>query len=146
MKPVNVFVLLLSLFTLSVSCSSVKISTKKMLTGEWQNARFAKMDPGQENDEKPAGREDDGSGGPSSGGPVIKSLEFRSDKTATITYTDKTLNGSWKLNESDNIILFTEKPGGNTIQLHLARVNSEAMGLVETESGGEVITRYFRVK
>jgi hypothetical protein len=145
MTPIRAFFLLLSLLTLAVSCSSVKSSNKKMLTGVWQNVRYAEQDPGQENDEIPTGRETSpDSVEPSSGGAIIKSMEFRSDQTATITYTDKALNGTWKLDRTGNIILFTEIPGGNTIRLQVSRLSADGFGLVESEQGKDVIIKYLR--
>lgn len=108
-----------------------------MLTGVWQNVRYAELDPGQEN----TGPD---SGGSSSGAAVIKSLEFRSDNTATITYANNALSGTWKLDRTGNIVLFTEIPGENTIRLQVSRLSSEGFGLIETEQGKEVIIKYLR--
>jgi hypothetical protein len=155
MKTVSHLLFLLSCIIIISSCSSLKNTNKKMVTGSWKNALYATMDPGQEKEEKPAGAEkitasdENPSDVPEKGangqGNNI-SLEFRTDKTATIINTGKTLNGTWKLDQTGNIILFTENTTDTVIKLQLVRVNSVAMGLLEQSTQGDIVVRYFREK
>lgn len=135
MKNAKSILFIIPILFLLISCGSAKISAKKMVTGYWKNDQLIQKD--QRSEEENFSTDENG---------LKLTLEFRADKSATLTYPKKTLNGTWKIDDAGKTITFIDKDSGKNIEIHLDRITPDALGVLETSPQGDRIIKYLREK
>lgn len=135
MKNTKSILFIIPILFLLISCGSAKISAKKMVTGYWKNDQLIQKDQGSEAEN--FSTDENG---------LKQTLEFRADKSATLTYAKKTLNGTWKIDDAGKIITFIDKDSGKNIEIHLDRITPDALGVLETSPQGDRIIKYLKEK
>ncbi len=129
MKIIRPLLIILSCVIIFDGCSSLKNTNKKTVIGYWKKYQ------GNAEGEKTAALKGE-----------LTAMEFRADKTATLTYTDRELNGKWALDNTGTGILFTETNTKTPFEIRLARVADDALGINEDVEGGERLIKFLREK
>jgi|GEM_PF-1042364 len=163
MKTLKQILFLLLGLGIFSSCSSVKSVNSKLLVGNWKNVKISPIRSTQDVKGAPVISEKlesseatvtDNVGiqesefaekltSVQSVLPDVKSaLEFRKDKTATYTFKDKSLNGSWTIDKLGKTVTFTGNDGSGTFVFEIVRISSQAFQAVERYPQGDVTINY----
>lgn len=77
---------------------------------------------------------------------LVTAVEFRSDNTATLTSTNKIMNGTWKIDRSGTKVTFKEMETRKVTKLVLARVAFTDLEIVNTFPEGSFNIIYKNIK
>ncbi len=165
MKTLKQILILLLGLGLFPSCNSVKSINSKLLIGNWKNVKTSSMSSTQDINDPSVISAMAASSAPTidenvknsekesaerlskvqSIIPDVKSvLEFRQDKTATYTFKDKSVNGTWKIDKPGKVVTFIRNDAPGTMVFEIKKIDARLLQAIERYPQGEVTINYLK--